>query len=214
MARSRTNAVNTADRAEGPAEPNSPDFRIRRALDDDIPAIQRIAADTWADTYNNVIPPDVQAKVLAKAYSRESLAVSVSRDQAFLVAELGGALVGYADMGFDGAKLTLHRLYVLPACQGSGLGRALLSAAVASFAPGFIPPNERWIGNVTATPTSVDAPPETRTLVLTAHVERDNPKARAFYAKMGFSEDKEEIAVIGGITLPLIRVSVRLLLKE
>lgn len=225
---------------------------IRRASVEDIAAIQKVANETWADTYENVIPPDSQARILSRAYSRQSLTASICRGQAFLVAEERGEITGYVDVDFDGTQFNLHRLYVLPTSQRSGLGRRLLSEAVRALAPSFIPPNERWMtgtesgrgshgapdagcGRVVRPvetpavgPTGTDAAPRigvratnptfptssapvsAGTYRLVAHVERDNPKARKFYSKMGFSEDKEENVVIGGITLPLICISVEI----
>ncbi len=49
------------------------------------------------------------------------------------VAERDGKIVGYADV-LEGAptRVELARIYVLPAEQGRGVGRALLEAAVAA----------------------------------------------------------------------------------
>lgn len=171
----------------------SPKVVIRDATPTDIPSIQDIARSTWADTYQGVIPEDAQAAVLNRAYSREVLEISLDRHQAFLVAEVredprtgSGALGAFVDVDFNGQRVNLHCLYVLPAYQRLGLGRRLLEAAVAQT---------RHIL------------PKSRSVPLVAHVERDNPKARAFYRKMGFAEGEEEIVVIGGISLPVIRIS-------
>jgi len=171
---------------------SDPEVIVRRATVSDIPSIQEIARVTWADTYRGIIPEEAQAKVLARAYSTESLSTSISRSQAFLVAEVRQAaaeapvLAGYVDIDFDGKQLNLHRLYVLPQHQRTGLGRRLLDKAVALAA-----------GCTSSAPD----------LRLVAHVEKDNHKARAFYKKVGFVEDEEEIVVIGGVHLPVIRIS-------
>jgi ribosomal protein S18 acetylase RimI-like enzyme len=162
---------------------------IRSASTADIPSIQSIARRTWADTYRGTIEPDAQAAVLDRAYSKESLEASIGRGQAFLVAEVrdpSPSIAGFVDMDFDGRQVNLHRLYVLPEHQRLGLGRRLLEAAI-----------DRIRGGLSR---DVVVP-------LVAHVERDNPKARAFYRKAGFTEGEEEIVVIGGISLPVIRIS-------
>jgi len=184
---------------------------VRAAALPDIPFIQDIARRTWADTYRGIIPEEAQAAVLGRAYSKEALAVSIDRSQAFLVAEVGSGrapcspavdsgpnvdghlaadsrscLAGYVDVDFDGHQVNLHRLYVLPEYQRLGLGKRLLREAVAR---------------------TLDKLPAGSSYPLVAHVERDNLKARAFYKKMGFAEVQEEIVMIGGISLPVIRIS-------
>ena len=167
-----------------------PRVTVRRATRSDIPSIQDIARVTWADTYRGIIPEEAQARVLGRAYSAESLSLSIDRSQAFLVAEASResegptALAGYVDVDFDGKQVNLHRLYVLPDYQRMGLGRRLLEEAVSLTA--------RCLSS--------------RTLIV-AYVERDNHKARSFYRKVGFVEDDEEIVVIGGVSLPVIRIS-------
>ena len=173
----------------------SPQVNIRAANVSDIPSIQDIARITWVDTYRGVIPEDAQAAVLNQAYSKEALSISIGRNQAFLVAEVREApgaesatLAAYVDVDFDGQQMNLHRLYVLPQYQRLGLGQRLFEAAIQST-----------LGRMYERP---DEP-----IRIVAHVERDNPRARTFYRKMGFIEGDEEIVVIGGISLPVIRIS-------
>ena len=162
---------------------------IRAAAEEDIPAIQDIARRTWADTYRGLIPEDAQAAVLDKAYCSESLGRSIEAGT-FLVADVGG-VAGYVDVEYDGTQMNLHRLYVLPEYQRLGLGRKLLIAAVERTRSGIAPAGRDL---------SFSVP-------LVAHVERDNPQARAFYKKAGFVEDGEETVVIGGVSLPVIRIT-------
>ncbi|MGE5579493.1 MAG: GNAT family N-acetyltransferase [Bacillota bacterium] len=186
---------------------------VRAATLSDIPFIQDIARRTWTDTYRGVIAEDAQAAVLGRAYSKEALTVSIGRGQAFLVAEVCGGqavpsdpavdgdstvdsvptvhcsndrLAGYVDVDYDGRQANLHRLYVLPEYQRLGLGKRLLQEAVAQ--------------TLARLPAGSSCP-------LVAYVERDNTRARAFYKKMGFAEGEEEIVIIGGISLPVIRIS-------
>ena len=204
--------------------PTDSGVSIRDAKEPDIPAIQDIARLTWADTYRDVIPEDAQAAVLDRAYSKESLAVSIGRNQAFLVAEVGSthaensrSLAGYIDLDFGGRQMNLHRLYILPEYQRLGLGRKLLQAAIARAISRAIARGTAQMSSATtSTPAETDSvadkpgspsPSPSPSCLLVAHVERDNPKARAFYKKMGFAEDEEEIVVIGGVSLPVVRIS-------
>jgi len=50
-------------------------------------------------------------------------------------------------------------------------------------------------GGVSATPK-----------VVVATVERDNPKARSFYRKMGFTEESLTSVDMGGVELPVIYI--------
>jgi len=168
---------------------------IRPATIADVPFIQDIARRTFEHTYRGIIPENDQKEVLSHAYSEEALAISISRHKTFLVAEApgtdGGGLAGYVDIDFDGKKMELHRLYVLPQYQRRGLGRRLLEAAVS-----------KTLGDLT---DSIAGP-----LLLVAHVQRDNAKARAFYKKVGFTEGEEKTMAIGGASLPVIEISMTL----
>lgn len=201
-------------------------MEIRKAREIDIPSIQAIARTTWQDTYRGVIPEESQKRVLDGAYSVESLTRSIKRPGALLVAEAtvaettvaetaiaeatvaGGStrVVGFADVGPFQSGLMLYRLYVLPDYQGRGIGRQLLeqaidTAAAAVFGLGRAAFHD---GSGAAGPHPVDE------IVVSAHVERDNPKARAFYLKMGFIEQEEETETIEGIDLPVILISRKL----
>ncbi len=100
-------------------------------------------------------------------------------------------MAGFVDLDSGGRTMTLNRLYVLPKYQRMGLGRRLFEEAVS-----------RVLGRgVRAAANGPGA------IQVVAEVVRDNPNARAFYRKLGFAEDEEEIIAIGGVSLPVIRIS-------
>ncbi len=69
----------------------------------DFGVVQEVARITWAETYRGIIPEDEQASFVERAYSEEALR---HRMQAgvFLVAVLGGEVVGFADFDPDPGK--------------------------------------------------------------------------------------------------------------
>jgi ribosomal protein S18 acetylase RimI-like enzyme len=129
----------------------------------DIGAVRKVARQTWADTYEGVIPEDVQQRFLGHAYSEGSL---VRRMEAgvFLVAVEDGEVVGFADLSpapEEPGAVELVAIYVLPGLQGRGVGTRLLQTGL-----GRRPPAKK----------------------VTAEVERENLAARRFYEARGFAQ--------------------------
>lgn len=79
----------------------------------------------------------------------------------YLVADLDGALVGYAGLVCNGYQADVQTLAVAPAQQGTGLGRRLLDALLAEA-------RRRTAGEVLL------------------EVRADNAAAQALYARAGF----------------------------
>lgn len=197
---------------------------IRRATNKDISLIRDMAVRTWRDTYSGVIPEESQDSILNVAYSMSSLLRSIRMD-AFLIAEVDGEPGGFADLGMraDGT-LVLHRLYVLPQAQRMGMGAALLTAAITRMlGPAFkiVPPvYETMAGRRLQAGEALESAAtghQSAAFVIPVHipgyqypliatVEKDNPKGRAFYRKMGFAEGKEETVDLAGVPLPLVNI--------
>jgi ribosomal protein S18 acetylase RimI-like enzyme len=110
---------------------------IRPAEAADVPALADLARRTWADAFGASVSEDERDAELeatrSESYFREAL-----ERRNVLVAEAGGRLVGYAELGDvdipevepapgDGQ---LHRVYVETALQGRGLGGLLTLAAL------------------------------------------------------------------------------------
>lgn len=170
-------------------------IHIRQATASDVPFIQEIARKTWRDTYEGVITEKAQDDVLKDAYSDEALAKSICDHRAFLVAETSHSnnkkLCGYIDVDYDGKNINLYRLYILPEYQHRGLGKRLLETSLS------------WV--LKQLPEDIKD-----SIYVVAQVEEDNLKARAFYKKMGFSENHRETVIIGGVALPVIAISMKL----
>ncbi|BAS26595.1 GNAT family N-acetyltransferase [Limnochorda pilosa] len=141
------------------------DFRVRRADPLDVEGIRAVAAGTWAEAYQGLIPKEVQHRLLAAWYAPEGLRAAIERAESpVLVAEEGGAVCGFAQMGMIGPETAeLFRLYVLPTHQRVGLGQRLHEAVLQAL---------RNRGHVV------------RAVEVT--VEEGNRKGRTFYEKLGF----------------------------
>jgi len=151
----------------------APTVVVRQAVPGDPPAMAALHVRAWRATYAGLIPDEFLAGL--KVEDREAMwrrsvtAPEVApAERVILVAEQGGAVVGFAAAGHARGddEFGLGELYALnvdPPAWGRGAGRALLAAATA------------WL----------DA--RFRASVLWV-VER-NPRARALYERAGWSVD-------------------------
>jgi ribosomal protein S18 acetylase RimI-like enzyme len=119
---------------------------VRPAVASDGDAIGRVQVETWRAAYAGLLPDeaiagfDVQAR---QQQWRDGLAREQRPGSATFVAELDGAVVGFAsvgtsrDEGVEGEG-ELYAIYLQPACWGRGIGCALLERAEESMrASGF-----------------------------------------------------------------------------
>ncbi|MFC7364416.1 MULTISPECIES: GNAT family N-acetyltransferase [Bhargavaea] len=152
---------------------------IRKMQEKDIPAVRQVAAESWHDTYGEIIPREIRERFLATAYSPASLQKRLEKSTLY-VAEHQGTIVGFANFFRlpETGDAELSAIYLLPACQGQGLGTALL---------------ESGIGELDA-----------ERLYLT--VERDNENGKRFYEARGFSAVDEFEEDFGGHTLYSVRM--------
>jgi ribosomal protein S18 acetylase RimI-like enzyme len=146
-------------------------FVIRRATPADAARLAELAARTFSETYAAYNDPADMAAHIATRYGEakqsEELADSTS---AYIVAELGDRLIGYAYLVADqapggvvlDAPVELVRFYVSSEWHGRGVARPLMAACLAEA--------QRQGG---------------RTLCL--GVWEQNPRAIAFYRKAGFA---------------------------
>lgn len=136
-------------------------FVIRPATPDDIGQVRSLLIATWHDTYDGLLGVERVTDTTERWHALDVLATQSARPNAsFLVALQDDEVVGHAfAVEQDGGILFLSRLYVLPACQGQGIGEGLLRAAVGRH------------------------PGATRVQLV---VEARNTKALAFYGRHGF----------------------------
>lgn len=105
---------------------------IRLATISDVPSIRAVAQATWPIAYNNIISPEQIAYMLEWMYNEQSLTAAIqATNQEFLVAVTDQQLIGFAGIEhhYMLQPITrIHKLYVLPSVQGSGIGKQLLNA--------------------------------------------------------------------------------------
>lgn len=147
-------------------------FALRPATSNDAEVIAALSIQVFLDTYaTEGVRPDLAQEAFGE-YSVEAFATRLKDPgRRFILAEAGTGLVGYAEIitteagapvgGVTGAQLV--RLYVQPAIQGSGVGKALIDAA------------ERLASEHSAP-----------ALWLTAW--EGNHRALAFYARLGYAD--------------------------
>ena len=154
---------------------------IRRAVVADAELVSRLGAETFAETFAHLYPPEdlrvfnVQAYGLAR--TRRDLA---DPRMATWLLEVEGAAVGYALAGPCGlphpqvsaADGELKRLYLRKAHQGGGRGTALLDTALAWLERDG--PRRLWIG-----------------------VWSENLGAQKLYGRRGFEKVGEYIFPVG-----------------
>src|SRR5262249_37764020 len=108
---------------------------IRRAEVTDLSDVERIARTTWPVVYAEIIPIEIQRRLLDSWYSAERLRRTlVTAGSTLLVAERRGHVVGFAQYVRRSAEsVELTRIYVLPESQRGGIGAGLLDTALAQF---------------------------------------------------------------------------------
>ncbi|SRR5260370_24039504 len=98
---------------------------IRRATQDDIQEIARIAAAGWRHTYRGLISPEAIEDTLVRWYSTETMLRRLAGPPMH-VAESARKIVGYVQHGpVAGEIYEVYAIYVDPAVLGKGIGWAL-----------------------------------------------------------------------------------------
>ena len=141
-------------------------FRLRPATPDDAAGCARVHRTFWVETYSALLPASHwEADTLERRKQRWRR--SLENGAVVTVAEMDDEIIGFAMSGAarrigDHAPVReqeLFSLYVLAAHHGGGAGQALLEAVL----PGTVPA-QLWVAE-------------------------ENPRARRFYARNGFTPD-------------------------
>lgn len=137
---------------------------IRKAQKEELNIIQHIATAAYGPAYLSILGQAQLDYMLGKIYSREALSGQYDQGHVFLISQLDevdGGFASYSSADPAQRIYRLHKLYVLPDLQGTGLGGCMVREVVDRVREG---------GG--------------RTLQL--NVNRFNP-ARGFYERMGFT---------------------------
>jgi len=109
---------------------------IRPAQEADLDGIARVGEITWPATYLTFAGADYVRHNLETYWSSSALQHALSDSLVFLVAVDDDEVTGVLEVGQFGSSPTMWRLYVMPARQGSGIGTALLHAAIDALPEG------------------------------------------------------------------------------
>lgn len=98
---------------------------IRDAEAADLPAVRALLVETWHATYDGLYGWQRVAEITNAWHSLENLSSQLGREEGvFLVALVGDEIVATASARKERDRTALlTRLYVLPAWQGTGIGR-------------------------------------------------------------------------------------------
>jgi len=104
---------------------------IIEANDEHIPLIQEIAHQTWPITFGAILSTEQIDYMLQMMYSKASLQKQIHElDHHFLLANhVNGSTLGFIsyETTYKGKNQTkIHKIYILPAAQGIGIGRKLM----------------------------------------------------------------------------------------
>lgn len=146
---------------------------LRTASVNDFSSIRRVVENVWPIAYREIISRDQIDYMLDMMYSDASLHGQILQDQCeFIVLEIENEVVGFASYNaLDENRFKLHKLYVLKAHQGKGVGKMLLNEVIAR-----------------------SATRGAKTLEL--QVNKKN-KAVNFYKKYNFKQERELVLDIG-----------------
>ena len=139
-------------------------LKINVASETDLSEIKRIAYETWPLTFGEILSPQQIEYMLEWMYSLPSLTEQIQeKGHVFILIKEEGESLGYVsyELNYKGiAKTKIHKIYLLPASQGKGVGAALI----------------RRVAEIAT---------ENQNTALILNVNRFN-KAIGFYHKMGF----------------------------
>jgi RimJ/RimL family protein N-acetyltransferase len=143
---------------------------VRPARPDDAEAIAHVHVTTWQEAYRETFGSALDQLSIADAAERRRAWLEAPGAGTFtLVGELSGSVAGFANAGpaRDDATIgELYAIYVLPPSWGSGLGPALMAAVLDGLRAGAF-----------------------HEAVVT--VLADNPRARRFYEREGWTFEEE-----------------------
>ncbi len=150
-------------------------IEIRNASAADIPTIQELAEKTWWVGYAPILKEEQISYMLKTIYSADAMRKSMREgSQEYLMLFEDNVPKGFASYGAwadDKNSWKIHKLYILPECQGRGMGRKLIDEVRAR-----------------AVSASIAA--------IVLNVNRNNP-AFHFYLRYGFTVLREEDIPIG-----------------
>lgn len=109
---------------------------VRTASQRDLEAVRALLVETWHATYDTIYGVEKVTAITDDWHSIASLEARLEQPHAeFLVADDGERIGGmaFASAVDEGRTVMLHQLYVLPDCQGRGIGGLLMDEIEGCF---------------------------------------------------------------------------------
>lgn len=149
-------------------------FKIIDAKEEHYPVIQSLAHKTWPHTFGKILTKEQIAYMLEWMYSIPSIGEQIAKGHHYILLQNDDEFIGYASYEFNycgSHNSKLHKIYVLPECQGTGAGKLLMDEVIVRTR-------------------------NAKNFNLLLNVNRDNP-AIGFYQKKGFEIIRTEDIDIG-----------------
>lgn len=100
---------------------------------DDVFLVNQLAHDIWPDAFKEILSKDQIEYMLDWMYNVNTLVEEAQTGHLFYIVKEHGIAQGFIGLepNFpDIGMLRIHKLYMLPSCQGKGMGRVLLNKAI------------------------------------------------------------------------------------
>lgn len=149
-------------------------YTIRTATLSDIPLIKALAEATWEPTYRSILSKEQIDFMFEVIYTSDALQKQMQEGQTFLLLYQDEKPLGFAAYSLKDAAekvYKLNKIYLLPECQGKGLGKLLLT---------YVENEVKQLGGS----------------ILDLNVNKHN-KAKTFYETCGYHVHHEEDIPIG-----------------
>jgi ribosomal protein S18 acetylase RimI-like enzyme len=106
---------------------------LRKAKEEDLSIIGDLAEKIWPHTYSAYISDEQLRYMLDMMYNHGELLAQLKKGHIFLIAEEEKKEVGFASFSLidpEQKGYKLHKIYVLPAMHGKGVGKILMNEVV------------------------------------------------------------------------------------
>jgi diamine N-acetyltransferase len=151
-------------------------IQFKKADTTHIPLIQQLSREIWHAVYPSIVSVGQIEYMLEMMYSDKALLEQMTqKGHLFMLLEWMGDAAGFVSFSVNNPdapyRYRIHKLYVLPSLHGKGLGKAAVEHVANAV---------RALGG-----TSIEL-----------NVNKKNP-AVAFYERIGFYREREEVVDIG-----------------
>ena len=100
-----------------------------KAERDDLIKVQSLAKEIWPDTFQEILSAEQIEYMLNWMYDIEKLKSQLQEGHEFFLLTDAGKEIGFAGVEWNFPKkdlLRIHKLYLLPSYQGTGLGKYMI----------------------------------------------------------------------------------------